>query len=200
MCVNKSALALKITWRIWLRRRLSIASRLTSILLICMRYSLIALSQSRIRWGKPISVRFSRFNFENAWAYSWKQRWVFCRQASVENFAVLMANRLGFRTFIALWLVLADVFPPVESSNLSILPKLLGEATWQLLTYGEKETRDEKLQNSAERGRSPFLLRNWKQRNDRIIHEYDGNKSSITYASKFQRMDKLWHFINHKKK
>jgi len=30
----------------------------------------------------------------------------------------LMANRLGFRTFIALWLVLADVFP--SRSNLSI--------------------------------------------------------------------------------
>lgn len=115
-----------------------------SAVLIYMHYSLIALYREvEIRWGKPISVRFSRFNFENAWAYSWKQRWVFCQQASVEKFAVSDGeiDRLGFRTFIALWLVLADVFPSVESPNLSILPKLLGEATWQLLTYGEKEAR-----------------------------------------------------------
>jgi len=64
-----------------------------------MRYSLIALSQSQIHWGKPISVRFSRFNFENAWAYSWKQRWVFYWQASIEKFAVSDGESSGISNF-----------------------------------------------------------------------------------------------------
>lgn len=66
---------------------------------ICAVFVDRSLSQSRNRWGKPISVRFSRFNFGNAWAYSWKQRWVFHCRARVEKFAVSDSESSGISNF-----------------------------------------------------------------------------------------------------
>lgn len=81
-----------------------------------------------------------------------------------------------FELLSALWLVLANVFPPVESSNLFILPKVRWrDKFWR---YGEKGTAETRNYKNRRRGTVLHFRREVTE-----LRERSRNKSTEHYIS-----------------
>lgn len=186
----------KVLLRVILKRRVSTEGKAKKILVRCPGRNtepsyLWATSETRLRVDSnflrngTISIRSAGFNSKNAWAYSWKQRWVFQRQPTEGGRRKVAksraSNRSGFPTFIEHRLLSRRQFYPRPSPPticLFFYQTLRGHSTsW------EAENRERNDRNESPTPQIEYPLRN------RLffifqVRKYDREEEIAKFAAK----------------